>query len=87
MFSSTLRFILKGWISEFYIKPKFYFTYYNFDWIKPFEDNGMYILFGLLLLCTLFITFGFFYRISAVIYFLGFTYVELIDKTEDWNGP
>ena len=81
MFASTLRFILKGWVKEFYIDPNYYFTYYGFDWVTPFKENGMYILFGLLLCCTLFITFGLFYRISISIYFLLFTYVELIDKT------
>ena len=81
MLSSTIRFIKKGWIKEFYIDPKYHFTYYGFDWIKPFPDQGMYIIFGLLVACTVLITFGFFYRISITLYFLAFTYVELLDKT------
>ena len=81
MFGSTLRFVLKGWITEFYINPKYHFTYYNFDWIKPLENNGMYLLFAFLLLSTIFITLGLFYRFSIISYFLIFTYVELIDKT------
>ena len=85
MFASTLRFILKGWINDFYVTPKYYFTYYGFDWVKPLEENSMYILFGILLLSSLFIAFGFFYRISIVLFFLVFTYIELIDKTNYLN--
>ena len=85
MFASTLRFILKGWINDFYVTPKYYFTYYGFDWVKPLEENSMYILFGILLLSSLLIAFGFFYRISIVLFFLVFTYIELIDKTNYLN--
>ena len=85
MFASTLRFILKGWISDFYVTPKYYFTYYGFDWVKPLEENSMYILFGILLLSSLLIAFGLFYRISIVLFFFVFTYIELIDKTNYLN--
>ncbi len=85
MFASTLRFILKGWITDFYITPKYYFTYYGFDWVKPLEEESMYMLFGILLLSSLLIAFGFFYRISIVLFFLVFTYIELIDKTNYLN--
>ncbi|MDC6470421.1 HTTM domain-containing protein [Flavobacteriales bacterium] len=85
MFASTLRFILKGWINDFYVTPKYYFTYYGFDWVKPLEENSMYLLFGILLLSSLLIAFGFFYRISIVLFFLVFTYIELIDKTNYLN--
>ena len=85
MFASTLRFILKGWINDFYVTPKYYFTYYGFDWVKPLEENSMYILFGILLLSSLLIAFGLFYRISIVLFFIVFTYIELIDKTNYLN--
>tara|TARA_B110000858_G_scaffold62733_1_gene72818 strand:+ start:1170 stop:2468 length:1299 start_codon:yes stop_codon:yes gene_type:complete len=85
MFASTLRFILKGWINDFYVTPKYYFTYYGFDWVKPLEENSMYILFGILLLSSLLIAFGLFYRISIVLFFFVFTYIELIDKTNYLN--
>tara|TARA_Y100000385_G_scaffold235419_1_gene249203 strand:- start:143 stop:1543 length:1401 start_codon:yes stop_codon:yes gene_type:complete len=81
MFASTLRFILKGWVEEFYINPVFYFNYLGFEWVKPLNSEGMWILFYLLLISTVFIAFGFLYRISIISYFLIFTYIELIDKT------
>lgn len=85
MFSGLIRFWVKGWIYEFYSKPTFFFTYYGFEWVKPFPENGMYILFFLLILLAIFITLGFLYRISIGLFFIGFTYVELIDKTNYLN--
>ena len=85
MFSSTIRFISKGWVKDLYVLPKYYFTYYGFDWVKPFSENSMYLLFGLLLICSIFIALGLFYRLSTSVFFIVFTYIELIDKTNYLN--
>lgn len=85
MFISTLRFLLKGWVQAFYIKPTFHFTFYGFDWVKPLGAAGMYVLFAAMLLATVMITIGLFYRFSVIAFFLSFTYVELIDKTTYLN--
>lgn len=80
---SILRFWLKGWIYELYIQPEFYFPF--FDWAKPLGNPGMYILFGLCGIFALGIAFGFRYRISAIGFFVTFTYIELLDKTNYLN--
>lgn len=85
MLISTIRFILKGWIDAFYIKPKFHFTFYGFDWVKPLGATGMYALFALLTLTAILVTIGLCYRLSIITFFLCFTYVELIDKTTYLN--
>lgn len=85
MFISILRFILKGWVSSMYIMPKMFFPYYGFEWVKPLPAEGMYIVFGLLLVCSAAIAFGFLYRLSTILFFVLFTYVELIDKTNYLN--
>lgn len=85
MFISILRFIFKGWVNTMYIMPKMFFPYYGFEWVKPLPAWGMYMVFGIMLLSSLFILLGFLYRYSAVIFFLLFTYVELIDKTNYLN--
>ena len=82
---STLRFINKGWVTDLYVTPKFYFTYYGFDWVKPLNEEGMYFLFYLMVALSIFIAFGLFYRFSAISFFIIFTYVELIDKTNYLN--
>ena len=85
LFISTLRFILKGWVTDLYIKPTYFFTYYGFDWISPVSNNFIYVVFFLLLVCSLMITLGLFYRYSSLLFFILFTYIELIDKTNYLN--
>lgn len=81
LFFSTLRFLLKGWVQDFYIEPHFHFSYQYFPFVKALNSTAMYCLFGLLLLFSIMITTGWFYRISTLCFFLIFTYIELIDKT------
>jgi hypothetical protein len=81
MLISTVRFLLRGWVYTFYIKPKLHFTFYGFDWVKPLSATGMYTLFTLMILATVLITVGLFYRAAITAFFVCFTYVELIDKT------
>jgi hypothetical protein len=45
----------------------------------------MYVLFILLLIACIFIIFGLFYRTNTILFFLIFTYIELIDKTNYLN--
>jgi hypothetical protein len=81
MLISTLRFISRGWIREFYLTPKFFFTFYGFGWVRPFGAEGMYLLFAVMAVACLFIMLGLWYRLSIITFFAVFTYVELIDKT------
>lgn len=85
LFLSTLRFALKGWINTMYLQPKMFFPFYGFEWVKPLGPTGMYIVFVLMLLASLGILFGFLYRYATLLFFLLFTYVELIDKTNYLN--
>ncbi len=85
MLASVIRFMLKGWVYNMYIKPKVFFPFFGFEWIKPLEGNAMYILFIVMAISALCIALGFFYRISSILFFLLFTYVELIDKTNYLN--
>ncbi len=85
MFGSIVRFWLNGWIYDLYIKPSFYFTYYGFDWVKPLGETGMYFLFALMAIAALMVMLGFWYRLSIFLFFITFTYVELIDKSNYLN--
>jgi hypothetical protein len=81
MIISTLRFMMAGWINEHFIDPQFHFKFYGFEWVEVLSPFGMYVLHGVMLLASVGITLGLFYRLSAVVLFLTFTYVELIDLT------
>lgn len=78
---STVRFIANDWVKLLYIDPPFHFTYLGFDWVRPLTGNWMYLPFIVMIFACLGIIFGAFYRISASLFFLAFTYVELLDKS------
>jgi len=81
----AVRFAYYGWIQQLYIAPSHHFSYYGFDWIEPLPGIGMYLIFGLIFLSAIGIMLGAFYRASSILFFLSFTYVELIDKTTYLN--
>lgn len=76
---STIRTWQKGWVSELYIEPDYHFGF--FSWLKPLNEGGMYLVFLILGLSALGIILGLFYRVSTFLFFLLFTYCELLDKT------
>jgi hypothetical protein len=78
---SSVRFLLLGWINEQYVAPKIHFPYYGLSWVQPLPEYGLYAVYGALLLSSLGVMVGAWYRISSVILFLAFTYIELLDKT------
>ena len=84
MFFSTLRFLSYGWVDKLYIQPKFFFSYYGFEWIKPLGVYT-YALFIICLISSFLIAIGYKYRYSIIIFFLCFTYIELMDKTTYLN--
>ncbi|MBB6460777.1 HTTM domain-containing protein [Flammeovirga kamogawensis] len=85
MASSAIRFWANGWIDTQFIQPTHFFHYYGFSWVTPLDSTGMYVVFSVMILSALAIAFGAFYRFSALVYFLTFTYVELLDVTNYLN--
>ncbi|MCP9755128.1 HTTM domain-containing protein [Lacihabitans sp. CCS-44] len=84
LLASIVRFWQKGWITDLYVTPKYFFNYYGFEFIKPL-GSYTYILFIICGLAALLVAIGLFYRFAAVCLFLSFTYIELIDKTTYLN--
>ncbi|MCC7465610.1 MAG: HTTM domain-containing protein [Saprospiraceae bacterium] len=78
---STVRFVALGWVDDHYLCPDFHFKYYGFEWVEPLPGWAMYGVHGLLILSSLFVMLGLYYRLAAVMQFLLFTYIELIDLT------
>lgn len=74
------RYLGNGWVKSYYIDPPYNFPYIGFEWIKPWPGNWMYVHFYALALLATFIVLGLFYRVSAVLFCLGFTYVFMLEK-------
>ncbi|WP_255397172.1 HTTM domain-containing protein [Reichenbachiella sp. 5M10] len=81
---SVIRFWYNGWIQKLYLAPTFHFNYYGFEWVQPI-GLWTYLLFVLCGLSALAVTLGYHYRIAIVVFFLSFTYIELMDKTTYLN--
>jgi hypothetical protein len=81
----TLRFLSNGWVDTMYIEPTHFFGFYGFEWVRPLPGNWMYLPFILMIIGSLCILLGMLYRWGAVLFFLSFTYVELLDKTNYLN--
>lgn len=86
MLVSLIRFGLKGWIDAYYIAPTFHFTYAGLSWVKPWTAYGLpawtlYAHWFILCLCCVAIVLGVYYRWACLLFFVGFSYLELIDKT------
>jgi vitamin K-dependent gamma-carboxylase len=81
MFSDVCRYWIYGWITSDMVEPTFHFTYFLFPFVRPWPGDGMYWHFGALGLLALLMSVGLFYRLAAGGFFVGFTYVFLLDET------
>lgn len=79
------RFLAYGWVDRFFAQPTHFFHYQGFEWVEPLSPMGMKAVFWVLVALGLMIAVGLFYRVAIVLFFLLFTYVELIDVTNYLN--
>jgi vitamin K-dependent gamma-carboxylase len=82
---SMVRFLAKGWVDSLYLQPTFFFTYLGFSWVHPWPAWGMYLHVVLLAVLALLIACGCWYRLSMTLFFVLFTYLELLDQTNYLN--
>ncbi|MFT4686054.1 MAG: hypothetical protein ACI94D_001010 [Neolewinella sp.] len=81
---SILRFWWNGWIEKLYLEPTYFFSYRYFEWVKPLGD-WTYVLFITAFVSAIMVTVGWKYRLASILFFLSFTYIELMDKTTYLN--
>ena len=81
----VIRLFAFGWIDELYVQPSHHFSYPGFGWVRPWPAWGMYLHFAALGALSVAIAVGYRYRLAAALYFIGFAYVELIDRTTYLN--
>ena len=84
MLFGMLRFQYYGWIEKLYMEPSFHFKYLGFEWVQPFGEQT-YWLFFFCGLMAFFVMIGWQYRLAIIGFFLSFTYIELMDKTNYLN--
>jgi len=85
MLWEVYRYFDHGWIPRYWINPALNFTYYGFDWVRPWGGSGMYLHWVALGALAILIILGLGYRISATLFFLGFTYAFLLEQARYLN--
>lgn len=80
-FISTLRFLWLGWVDLHFVDTQVQFKYFGFEWVQLLPPAVMYGMHALMLLSAVGIMLGAWYRIATAVFFLCFTYCELIDLT------
>ncbi len=70
---------------EAFNPANYQFPYYGFEWVRVFPDPWMTLFLFALMLLAILITFGWYYRISCSLFFLGFTYLFLLEKANYLN--
>ena len=85
MLWEVYRYFSHEWIARYFIDPTFHFTYPGFGWVSPWPGDWMYWHFAALGVLAACIALGFLYRIAAPLFFLGFSYVFLLEQARYLN--
>ncbi|WKN44234.1 HTTM domain-containing protein [Tunicatimonas pelagia] len=85
MLWEVYRYLAYDWVARYWIIPQIHFPYEGFHWLAPLPGDGMYYLFYGLGVLALMIALGLFYRFSSLMFFLGFTYIFLLEQTRYLN--
>jgi len=67
-------------IRNFYVEPTIHFTWLLFDFVRPWPEPWMYFHFTVLGIAASCIAVGFHYRLAAFVFWLGYSWVFLIDQ-------
>ena len=84
-FVSSARFLHEGWVEPFFGEATTFFHFMGFSWIMPPSPavaTGMFIT---MMVLSALIALGWLYRLAMPLFFLLFTYIELVDVTNYLN--
>ena len=79
------RFFSGDWIGSYWSGKEFYFTFWPFDFIRPWPAELMYVHLAVMGVLAVFIIVGFLYRFSAAGFFLMITYLFLLEQARYLN--
>jgi len=80
MLWEVIRFFSHGWVEHLYARPEFHFKYAGFTWVEAWPGYGMHLHFAALGVLAVLIALGLFYRVASLLFFLGYTYVFLVER-------
>lgn len=77
--------IATGWVKETFVEPTFTFSFIGFEWTQFMLGETMYYVYGFLGFLGIMIMLGAFYRISSLLFALGWSLVYFMQK-EHYNN-
>lgn len=80
-----VRFLAEGWVHVLFVEPTFFFKYYGFGWVAAPPTPVLYAIYASSCVLALAFAAGFYFRAAAILLFLGFSWIELIDVTNYLN--
>lgn len=80
MFCDIAKYFYLNLIDYYFIEPEFHFKYFGFEWVQVLPSELLYLLFVTLAVLALMIALGLFYRVSSILFLIGFTYIFLLEK-------
>ncbi len=72
-------------IEYYFGRPTYHLSYFGFEWVQPFELEGMRRVYYLMGLAAIGVGLGCLYRISAVVLFVTFTFTFLAEAAQFQN--
>lgn len=82
---STTRFVWNGWVDTQVLDPIWTFPFDGFEWLPRPSTAGAWVLFVGMILGGVMLLAGRTAKIGAALFFVCFTYVELLDKSNYLN--
>jgi len=79
------KYFANGWIARYYVDPTFHFTYFGFEWVRPWPGSWMYVHFAILGVLAGCIALGTLYRLATMLFFLAFSYTFLLEQARYLN--
>lgn len=81
MAAGLVRYAAHGWIELVLVKPTFFFKYELFPWTVVWDRPWLYLHFFITAVAAVCVALGLWYRAAIITFFVGFTYLQLLDVT------
>lgn len=85
MAAACTRFLVKGWLESQWLEPRLLFPYPGLELLRPLPGPLLQLLMWSLVVLALSIALGLFTRLSCLLFALGFSYLELLDRATYLN--
>ena len=74
------RYLLYGWVDDYWVEPAWHFTYPGFGWLEPLPGPALKGLMAGLVVLGAMVAAGLFSRVAVALAGLGWTYFFLLDQ-------